>query len=163
MSAADRVVLLILGLSVTAYVTSSEIGTDVTGPFDPGQQEGQGSNSAALGGSVLSQPEEPSFSFIEPTVVTIQKRPLKRSVALGQHAVPRGRDAIGRELQKELKRLGCYAGELNGVWTTSTRQAMKAFTERVNAKLPTNEPDSILLALVQGHPNKVCGAPCPWG
>ena len=158
MSAADRVVLLILGLSVTAYVTSSEIGTDVTGPFDPGQ-EGQGSNPAALGKSVLSQPEEPSFSFIEPTVVTIQKR----AVALGQHVVPRGRDAIGRELQKELKRVGCYAGELNGVWTTSTRQAMKAFTERVNAKLPTNEPDSILLALVQGHPNRVCGAPCPWG
>jgi hypothetical protein len=40
---------------------------------------------------------------------------------------------------------------------------MEAFTERVNAKLPTNEPDSILLALVQGHANKVCGIPCPWG
>src|SRR5262249_31119331 len=43
------------------------------------------------------------------------------------------------------------------------RRAMKAFTERVNAKLPTNEPDGILLALVQGHPDKVCGIPCPWG
>jgi hypothetical protein len=159
MSAADRVVFLILGLSVTAYVTSSEIATDVTGPFDPAQQEGQG----FFGRSVLSQPEEPSFPHIEPTVVTIQKRPLEHSVALGQPVVPRGRDAIGRELQKELKRVGCYAGALNGAWTTSTRQAMKAFAERVNAKLPTDEPDGILLALVQGHPDKICGIPCPWG
>jgi hypothetical protein len=40
---------------------------------------------------------------------------------------------------------------------------MQAFAERVNAKLPTNKPDGILLALVQGHSEKVCGVPCPSG
>jgi hypothetical protein len=95
--------------------------------------------------------------------VTITERPVKIPVALGQPLVPRGRDAIGRQLQKELKRVGCYAGELNGVWTTSTRRAMQAFMERVNAVLPIDQPDGILLALVQGHPDKVCGAPCPTG
>ena len=78
-------------------------------------------------------------------------------------AVPQDRDAIGRELQKELKRVGCYEGELNGAWTPSTRQAMKAFTDRVNATLPTDEPDSILLTLVQAYQDKVCGKPCPAG
>jgi len=88
---------------------------------------------------------------------------VERSLALGQPLNPRGRDAIGRELQKELKRVGCYAGELNGAWTKSTRQAMKVFTDRVNAKLPIDKPDDILLALVQAYPNKVCGVPCPSG
>jgi hypothetical protein len=97
------------------------------------------------------------------TVVTIRERPADRLAALNQPLMPRGRDAIGRQLQKELKRVGCYEGELNGVWTTSTRQAMKAFIDRVNAVLPIVEPDSILLTLVKGHPDKVCGVPCPAG
>ena len=92
-----------------------------------------------------------------------QGAPGEPSPVLDQPLVPRGRDAIGRQLQKELQRVGCYGGELNGVWTTSTRQAMQAFIDRVNAVLPIDQPDGILLALVQGHPGKVCGAPCPVG
>jgi hypothetical protein len=36
-------------------------------------------------------------------------------------------------------------------------------TDRLNAKLPTDQPDIILLVLVQAQPDKVCGAPCPAG
>ena len=162
MSAAGRIALLILGLSVAAYVVPPKTGTDVTDRFDEWQQEGQGSNLATPNKPALGRSEEPSFAFIEPTVVTIVEHPVEHSVALDQ-PLPRGRDAIGRELQKELKRVGCYTGELNGAWTKSTRQAMKDFTDRVNAKLPTDIPDSILLVLVQGHPNRVCGIPCPSG
>jgi hypothetical protein len=95
--------------------------------------------------------------------VTIVERPWEHSIPIGQPIVPRGRDAIARDLQIELKRVGCYAGGLNGVWSKSTRQAMKTFSDRVNAKLPIDNPDIILLALVQGHPDKVCGVPCPSG
>ena len=104
-------------------------------------------------------------SFSAPVVVTIAQRPSEPPAPAPQKAgsVPRDRDAIGRELQKELKRVGCYEGELNGAWTPSTRQAMKAFTDRVNATLPTDEPDSILLTLVQAYQDKVCGKPCPAG
>jgi hypothetical protein len=147
---------LIACLSVAAYVFSR---TDVDGPLDQARHKGQALNSPPSG--TLDRAEVPSSSFIEPTVVTIVDHPVERSVAVDQSLAPRGRDAIGRELQKELKRVGCYAGELNGVWTTSTRQAMNAFTDRVNAKLPIDKPDSILLALVRGYSNRVCGAPCP--
>ena len=104
-------------------------------------------------------------SFSAPVVVTIAQRPSEPSAPAPQKAgpAPRDRDAIGRELQKELKRVGCYEGELNGAWTPLTRQAMKAFTDRVNATLPTDEPDSILLTLVQAYQDKVCGKPCPAG
>src|SRR5207244_1493690 len=35
------------------------------------------------------------------------------------------RVALGRELQRELARVGCYEGEINGTWTPATRKAMK--------------------------------------
>jgi peptidoglycan hydrolase-like protein with peptidoglycan-binding domain len=76
---------------------------------------------------------------------------------------PQDRETLARELQKELKRVGCYSGEINGVWTHATRRAMKAFTERVNASLPVGEPDGVLYAMVQGQPDRVCGTPCPAG
>jgi hypothetical protein len=163
MSASGRFILLISGLSIAAYVMWSETGDDVTVPPDQEQQENQRSSQESSGKSALSRPEEPSSSKIEPTVVTVVEHAAGCSVAPDQSRVPRGRDAIGRELQKELKRVGCYEGKLNGEWTMSTRRAMSAFAERVNARLPTEQPDSILLALVQGYPTKVCGIPCPSG
>ena len=62
----------------------------------------------------------------------------------------------GAALQSELKRVGCYDGDVNGVWNARSRAAMKAFTERVNATLPVDNPDQILLALVQGHRGRAC-------
>ena len=162
MSAGGPVVLLISGLAIAVYVMASETATNVPVP-DQAQQDDRASNPTSSTKLAVSRSEEPSSSFSKPTVVTVVEHPVEHSVALGQSPAPRGPDAIGRELQKELKRVGCYAGELNGVWTTSTRQAMNAFADRVNAKLPTNKPDSILLALVRGYSFRVCGIPCPSG
>lgn len=78
-------------------------------------------------------------------------------------ATPGDRASLARELQRELQRVGCYTGEINGLWTTSSRMAMKAFTDRVNASLPIDAPDYILLSLVQRHQGKACGANCPGG
>jgi hypothetical protein len=75
---------------------------------------------------------------------------------------PADRAAQARELQRELRRVGCYSGEVNGVWTTSSRMAMKTFVERVNAALPIDNPDPVLLSLVQGHRDRACGV-CPPG
>jgi len=76
---------------------------------------------------------------------------------------PRDRASLVRELQRGLKRVGCYEGEVSGVWTQQSRSAMRAFTGRINAALPVDEPDGVLLALVQGHKDRACGMPCPPG
>jgi hypothetical protein len=78
-------------------------------------------------------------------------------------APPRDRASLVRELQRGLKRVGCYDGEVSGVWTQRSRSAMRAFTGRINAALPVDEPDGVLLALLQGHKDKACGMPCPPG
>ena len=78
-------------------------------------------------------------------------------------AAPLDKDGLTREIQRQLKRAGCYGGAITGVWSPAVRQAMKAFTDRVNAALPVEQPDHILLALVQNHKQATCGAACPPG
>jgi hypothetical protein len=91
---------------------------------------------------------------VEPTALTVRK------VSSTRPADGDMRLALTRDLQRELKRVGCYDGEIDGHWGTGSRVAMKTFTERVNATLPVDEPDNILLALVQGQKDKACGK-CP--
>jgi hypothetical protein len=138
---------------------------------------------AGLGGAVLLRPDsdvkltEPPRAqdetgprptakpaLPETVVVTIMPSRAARPATLSTPpATPSRPHTIARQLQGELKRVGCYAGELDGIWGAATQRAMKALTNRVNAELPTGKPDAILLALVQSHPKKVCGVPCPRG
>lgn len=68
--------------------------------------------------------------------------------------------SLARALQHELRRAGCYHGEINGSWSTSTRQAMKAFTDVANARLPISNPDPVLLALIRGDQTLSCTERC---
>ncbi len=70
---------------------------------------------------------------------------------------------LATSIQRELKRVGCYGGRLNGRWSPGTKRAMSAFLSRVNASLPMREPDVVLLTLLQGHNADVCGTDCPRG
>lgn len=76
---------------------------------------------------------------------------------------PDARAQLVRDIQYELKRVGCYGGEVHGTWTSGTKQAMKLFTDRVNASLPLEEPDYVLLTLVQNERAGICGKGCPEG
>jgi len=112
-----------------------------------------------------SAASSPPPKFSAPVVVMLPYRaePLPAGPKHKVGSLPRDRAALTRELQVELRRVGCYGGELNGVWTPAARKAMKSFTDRVNASLPVGEPDDILLALVQTHQGEACGKPCPAG
>ncbi len=67
---------------------------------------------------------------------------------------------LAREIQAELKRVGCYTGRLDGSWGDRSRGAMASFMARVNASLPTTEPDVFLLSLIKGQAGNVCGPTC---
>lgn len=70
------------------------------------------------------------------------------------------RRKLVRNLQRELQRVGCYAGKIHGLWGPGTRRAMSRFIANANAALPVHEPDEILLSLVQGQRSTVCGSTC---
>jgi hypothetical protein len=71
--------------------------------------------------------------------------------------------ALAREIQRHLKRVGCYDGDIDGTWSPVVRRSMKAFTDRANATLPVDHPDVVLLALVQNYPDRACARSCPAG
>lgn len=73
------------------------------------------------------------------------------------------RAELVRSMQRELKRVGCYHGDTTGDWGTTSKRALDQFMERVNATLPHEEPDYILLTLLQGHTGTACGKQCPAG
>ena len=110
------------------------------------------------------RPAEAVPARSDPVVITLPRRPSEPANDLSPKtaAIP-DRASLARELQRELRRVGCYEGEINGSWTPPTRRAMKAFTDRVNAILPVDAPDYILLTLVQGHQDQVCSKPCSAG
>lgn len=68
--------------------------------------------------------------------------------------------SVTRAVQAELKSAECYSGPINGVWTGATRAAMGRFTARVNARLPVDRPDPVLLALLETHHTVSCTADC---
>ncbi len=70
------------------------------------------------------------------------------------------RRELARALQLELKRVHCYDGFVDGEWLLQSKLAMKAFLDRVNASLPIDKPDHVLLALVKTHSTVVCGQVC---
>jgi hypothetical protein len=112
---------------------------------------------------VEPQPPTKPAAPSPPVVITIhQSAEFARVPQSSAAPIPSDRAMLVRELQRELTRVSCYSGALNGVWTTSTREAMKSFTDRVNARLPVENPDAILLSLLRSHQGQACGS-CPTG
>jgi len=68
----------------------------------------------------------------------------------------RSRYKLVVEIQRKLKKRGCYWGRIDGSWGAGSKYAMQAFVGRVNATLPIKEPDYVLLTLLQTNRNKTC-------
>lgn len=68
------------------------------------------------------------------------------------------RDALARDIQSELARLGCYGGAVDGVWSPEAQRAAGAFVAKANARIPANEPDFALFSLTKtATPEQACG------
>jgi len=70
---------------------------------------------------------------------------------------PTSRYKLVVKIQRKLKKRGCYWGRIDGSWGTGSKQAMQAFIDRINAALSVQEPDYVLLALLQANSDKTCG------
>jgi hypothetical protein len=73
------------------------------------------------------------------------------------------RETLARAIQRELRHAGCYVGEIDGVWGVGSQRAMLMFMDRVNATLPTGEPDVFMLSLIRTQSTITCGRGCPLG
>lgn len=101
----------------------------------------------------------PGASVVGPALAVV--RPVEPGRAGAVQEMPR--DELVRTLQRELRRVGCYAGEVDGDWGSGSRRAMTTFTDRVNATLPVDQPDHVLLSLLKTQSGTVCVRTCPAG
>ena len=69
---------------------------------------------------------------------------------------PSDRTSIALALQKRLQTAQCYDGPATGLWSAATKDAARKFVIAANAQLPVNEPDQVLLALLESNPAMVC-------
>ena len=104
-------------------------------------------------------------SRISSPFVAVTLEPLigKPRIPQERPPIPKEPGALTRALQKELRRVGCYEGDISGTWSQSTRHAMKTFIERMNARLPIEEPGAVLYSLVKSQDQRVCGVACSHG
>lgn len=175
--------LFLTGIAVAAYgyyPTSvdreSELATAtliVTPAGRAAEQVASGNGSAPLASTskvatrrVATNPGAPPSAAWTPKVTVSGHNPAitsQRRLTSSKPGDDETRRDLTRNVQMELRRVGCYEGEITGAWTGSTKRAMSTFIDRVNAALPVEEPDYILLTLLQGHAERACGNGCPSG
>lgn len=162
MAKAIGVVLVVSGLAVGTYGLFGNP-TNVENSVKPSSRTA----GADVGTQVIGSGTVPAAALSEatpvPVVVTITPGPNVSGPSAKSVAIPKDQDTLTRELQRELKRVGCYHGEVHGEWTSATRRAAKDFVDRVNAMLPIVQPDPILYVMVKGKSEQVCGSACPTG
>jgi peptidoglycan hydrolase-like protein with peptidoglycan-binding domain len=159
-----RLVLLATALAVMAYVTVARDGASPAAHGNaatgPGAIEGgaatPGESRRALRVAEAPPPEAE-------TIIVLPRSPRGEMHVSPHRVLPGDPTRLVLEVQRELKRVGCYSQELNGEWSPATQRAMRDFTERVNAVLPLQAPDLAFLALLQSERTAVCGATCPVG
>lgn len=117
-------------------------------------------------------PAKPAAAGTSAPKVAIKDDPVVRPVASGTSTKrisstkpgdAEAREQLVRDIQYELRRAGCYEGEVHGAWNNTTRNAMQMFTQRMNAALPVDQPDYVLLALLQAQKAQSCKSGCPAG
>ena len=62
--------------------------------------------------------------------------------------------------QRELARIGCLAGRVDGVWGSGSQKALRAYANRQGVNLASAEPTSELLKGLQTIQNRVCPLAC---
>lgn len=175
MSKLSGIVVILAGLGAAAYTLPSRVDTAPPQPGEASNRILADATEVAIATLPAPKPAmrpEPPASVqtawppIRPFATTTERAAAPPARVPQPSAIvgpPLDRAGLTRELQRELRRVGCYDGDVNGVWTPAARRSMKAFTDRVNATLPIEQPDYILLAMLQNHQDKACGRTCPTG
>ena len=70
------------------------------------------------------------------------------------------RAKLARDLQSELKRVGCHPGAIDAQWGKQTQQALQRFAEHTTLALPLGEPTTAALEAVTARSDRVCPLAC---
>jgi hypothetical protein len=106
---------------------------------------------------------QPAYVPTWKSAVIRESEPVFQKALIQERVGDAPRDALARDIQSQLQRVGCYLGDIDGVWGTGSKRAALMFMDRVNASLPTQDPDVFMLSLLRAQDGSVCGVSCPHG
>ena len=64
-------------------------------------------------------------------------------------------------MQKELSRIGCYTGTVDGDWGKGSRTALRRYFAAKQESVPGTDPTEVLLARLTDEDGRVCEPPAP--
>jgi len=70
---------------------------------------------------------------------------------------------IARELQAELKRVGCDPGNTDGDWNAASRRALEAFNKHAGTKLEVRVANLNALSVIRSMTSRICPLACDRG
>jgi hypothetical protein len=72
-------------------------------------------------------------------------------------AMKRAGDPLARKLQRQLRRVGCYDGPIDGEWGRGSMRALRNFNHWAGDELPTGYPTPRALGAVRSERGAICG------
>ena len=72
-------------------------------------------------------------------------------------------ESINRQLQSELRRVGCYTGTVNDDWGSTAQRSLEQFNKRASLKLNIKLASIDALDAVKGKTSRVCPLICQHG
>ena len=103
-----------------------------------------------------AQPEEPQRPT---TAVSIDDR---ESPATDERSSQPSRELLS-DLQRELNRLGCEAGRVDGKWGSRSQAALEGFVKETGMQLSSTEPSEDMLGKLKGTSGRICPLVCSKG
>ena len=70
---------------------------------------------------------------------------------------------IARELQAELKRVGCDPGNIDGDWNADSRRALEIFNKHAGTKLEVRVANLNALSVIRSRTSRICPLACDRG
>ena len=84
--------------------------------------------------------------------------------SLGGEAQPSSSvSTLARDIQRELKRLGCFAGDADPAWTSKANEALARYLKATKQSLPNEGLTPNFLDRLKGAPARTCPSPCGAG
>ncbi len=112
--------------------------------------------------AITETPAESEAATAETTVVASAETPDATEVASAETGEiaeePADPALLARQLQTELSRVGCYAGEADGDWGRGSASALERFNEAAGLELSVAEPSGEALDAVTEKQETVCEA-----
>lgn len=114
-------------------------------PF-PGNEAGETSFLAVSGNAESASTQTPLQSSPPPPVVAIVTGSLDQV----------SRTELTAKIQAQLRRIGCLRDAVDGTWNAATSAATRSFVEDRQLGMPTDEPNSLLLLLLEADNSNWC-------